>query len=156
LTIFDENPLIRVLRDMSEINLDHFDNRLRLQKLGFLAQEMGINGGFPFSWYIYGPYSSSLTSVLFLGEEVEAFNEPIQLTEPEQNVVNNLQQLFGEGIDDSSTLELFGSVWYLMSAHPASDELGRVMEIMNQEKPQYADGEVADAFRRILEFRQQH
>ena len=122
MTIFDENPLIRILRGIGEINLDHFDNRLRLQKLGFLAQEMGINGRFPFSWYIYGPYSTSLTSVLFIGEEVDAFNEPIQLTEPEQNVVNNLQQLLGEGIDDSRTLERFGSVWDLMSTHPTNDE----------------------------------
>ena len=155
MTIFDENPLIRVLRGMGEINLDRFNNRLRLQKLGFLAQEMGVNGGFPFSWYIRGPYSSSLTSVLFIGEEVEAFNEPIQLTDQEQNVVNNLQQLLRDSLDDSRTLELFASVWYLMSSHPTTDELERVVEIMNEEKPKYSDNEVAGAFRRIIEFRRQ-
>lgn len=155
MTIFDENPLIRVLRGMGEINLDRFNNRLRLQKLGFLAQEMGVNGGFPFSWYIRGPYSSSLTSVLFIGEEVEAFNEPIQLTDQEQNVVNNLQQLLRDSIDDSRNLELFASVWYLMSSHPTTDELERVVEIMNEEKPKYSDNEVAGAFRRIIEFRRQ-
>jgi len=153
LTIFDENPLIRVLRGMGEINLDRFTNRLRLQKISFLAQEMGVNGGFPFSWYIRGPYSSSLTSTLFMGEEVDAFRESIQLTESEQNVINNLRNLLGENIDDSRTLELYASVWYLMSSHPNEDELDRVIAIMNEEKPKYSNNEVAAAFRRILEFR---
>lgn len=153
MTIFDENPLIRVLRGMGEINLDRFTNRLRLQKISFLAQEMGVNGGFPFSWYIRGPYSSSLTSTLFMGEEVDAFRESIQLTESEQNVINNLRNLLGENIDDSRTLELYASVWYLMSSHPNEDELDRVIAIMNEEKPKYSNNEVAAAFRRILEFR---
>ena len=156
MTIFDENPLVRVLRGMDAINLDRFNNRLKLQKLGFLAQEMGVDGGFPFSWYIRGPYSSSLTSTLFMGEEVDAFNEPIRLTEREQNVVNNLQHLLGESIDDPRTLELYASMWYLMSSHPTDDELERVIEIMNVEKPKYSDNEIADVFRRILEFKRQH
>jgi hypothetical protein len=37
------------------------DNRLRIQKAVYLAQAAGINLGYPYSWYVKGPYSPALT-----------------------------------------------------------------------------------------------
>jgi len=42
--------------------VDSFTDRLILQKLVYLAQLTGVDLGYSHSWYIHGPYCSSLTS----------------------------------------------------------------------------------------------
>ncbi|WP_058634327.1 hypothetical protein [Aureimonas ureilytica] len=38
--------------------------RIRLQKIVYLLEKMGMDGGFKFSYYHYGPYSEDLTSAV--------------------------------------------------------------------------------------------
>src|SRR4051812_11372113 len=45
--------------------MSSFDDRLALQKGVYLAQQMGVNLGYQFSWYLRGPYSRNLTSDAF-------------------------------------------------------------------------------------------
>src|SRR2546428_7960302 len=100
MSIYDQNQVIRVLRSLGPINLDYFNDRLKLQKLGYLAQEFGAKGGFPYSWYIRGPYSSSLAGVLFMGVEVDAFRNGVSLSGEELEVVNKMQRLLGIRINN--------------------------------------------------------
>jgi len=44
------------------VSMSSFDERLALQKAIYLAQQMGVNLGYQFSWYLRGPYSKDLTS----------------------------------------------------------------------------------------------
>ena len=44
-----------------EFDMQSFSNRLKLQKIIYLLQTKGINLGYSYSWYIYGPYSTGLT-----------------------------------------------------------------------------------------------
>ena len=149
-TIFD-NSVLRILRSFGNIDLDYFNSRLRLQKIGYLAQRMGIEGGFPYSWYLRGPYSSSLTSVLYQGEEMDVFKDQPTLNEKESHVIQNIKDLLGNGIDDIRELELYASVWYLMPERKSTRiDLDAVLEIMHNEKPQYSDTEIATAFDKIL------
>ncbi len=46
-------------------DISGFDSRLILQKAVYLAEEAGINLGYPFNWYLRGPYSPALTRDLF-------------------------------------------------------------------------------------------
>lgn len=57
----DENETMRIVNSFGYVSLEEFEDRLRLQKLGYLAQELGASGGFMFSWYHRGPYSPTLT-----------------------------------------------------------------------------------------------
>ena len=45
-----------------EFKMDTFDDRLIVQKTIYLVQCLGINLGYHFSWYLKGPYSTSLAS----------------------------------------------------------------------------------------------
>ena len=54
-----------IKRIYPKFNLYNFSYRLRLQKIVYLLQEQGINLGYTFSWYIYGPYSTALTKDAF-------------------------------------------------------------------------------------------
>lgn len=46
-------------------NIGSLDDRLRIQKAVYLAQVAGINLGYSYSWYVRGPYSTSLTQDYF-------------------------------------------------------------------------------------------
>ena len=55
MSIYEENETLRILNSLCDVSLDRFNDRLRLQKLGYLAQALGASGGFTFSWYLRGP-----------------------------------------------------------------------------------------------------
>jgi len=150
MTIFD-NSVLHVLRSFGEIDLDRFNDRLRLQKLGYLAQQFGAKGGFPYSWYVRGPYSSSLTSVLYQGDELGQFHETPKLTENETNVVKKIQELMGNDVCEPRQLELYASVLYLMPTKPSKENLKIVLDVMHQEKPLYSDKEISIAFEKIMQ-----
>jgi uncharacterized protein YwgA len=47
------------------LDLRTFDRRLALQKTVYLCQKAGVNLGYPFRWYLRGPYSRELTADAF-------------------------------------------------------------------------------------------
>ncbi|APC69252.1 hypothetical protein [Ralstonia pseudosolanacearum] len=47
------------------LRVDTLDERLRLQKAIYLVQAAGADLGYRYSWYIRGPYSTSLTQDYF-------------------------------------------------------------------------------------------
>lgn len=48
-----------------EFKIDTKADRIRLQKIVYLLQRCGVNLGYNYGWYIYGPYSRELTSVYY-------------------------------------------------------------------------------------------
>ena len=58
-------------RIYNQFNMENFDNRLKLQKIVFLLQQQGIDLGFNFNLYIYGPYSRDLTKIGFYIKDFE-------------------------------------------------------------------------------------
>ena len=154
MTTFDE-PILRILRSLGPIHLDAFSARLKLQKLAYLAQEMGAGGKYSYSWYVHGPYSSSLTSVLYLGDELGKFDSEPNLTEGEVEIVSKLKQLLEENISKPSKLELFASVWYLLPTTRVASKKDQdtIIKIMHKKKPHFKDSDVRNALETILNFR---
>lgn len=56
---------VSVLRRMGYGKLDSFDNRIRNQKIQYLAQLFGISPHYTYNLYIRGPYSPDLCRDLF-------------------------------------------------------------------------------------------
>ena len=48
-----------------DFNIETLNDRIRLQKIVYLLQRCGLNLGYRYSWYTYGPYSRELTSVYY-------------------------------------------------------------------------------------------
>ena len=139
---------------MGPVSIDGFDGRLRLQKLAFLIQEMGTGGPFAYYWYIRGPYSPSLTQMLYSGDELGAYEDVPELTASERGTARKVQALLGSGIDDPSRLELYASVWYLAPDRPLSEEdKESIVDRMGEEKPHFGEDEVKAALARIEMFR---
>ena len=47
------------------VGKDTFDERLLSQKKVFLLQELGVDIGYSYNWYIRGPYSPDLANYIF-------------------------------------------------------------------------------------------
>lgn len=155
MSVYEENEILRILNSLCDVSLDRFDDRLRLQKLGYLAQGLGASGGFTFSWYIRGPYSSSLTKMLYGAEQVGILGKRQSLSDDEKRVVANLKKLLKNDLENPQTLELYASVWYLL---PKKDTITRedksyVLDRMKDEKPRYTKADVRNAMDAIIQFK---
>lgn len=53
-----------------EFSMKRFEDRIRLQKTIYLLQVFGVNLGYDFSWYLRGPYCSSLTTNGFILQDI--------------------------------------------------------------------------------------
>jgi len=150
-----ENQVIRFLNAVTIVSLENFDDRLRLQKLTYLAREIGLECGFAFSWYVHGPYSPSLTRVLFTAEEMgELVMDNAKLTTREADIVSSLKQLVGDGFDNARTLELFASVWYVLpEGELSSGAKSKIVSFLMKEKSHFKRNEFEDTIKKIQKFR---
>ena len=154
MSIFDENTTLRILRYIGPISIKSLEDRLRLQTLAFLVQEMGGGGSFVFYWYIRGPFSPWLTWMLYSGDEVGAYDDSPELTAAELMTARKVQALMGDAIDDLLELELYASAWYLAPRRPLSeDDKSYVIGRMAEEKPHFGSDAVRNALDRIEVFR---
>ncbi len=154
--MYRENPIIRIANVLTNVSIDDFDSRLKLQKIGFLAQELGAHTGFAFNWYRRGPYSPSLTRMLYSAEELGMLRiDNVELTASEKKIVRHLRELLGRDINDSRTLELFASVWYFLpNSGPSKRDKERIVEVLVENKPQFERHELLEALERIIAFRE--
>ena len=151
---YENDSVLRIMRSFGPISLSNFDDRLRLQKLAYLAQELGAGNKYPYSWYVRGPYSSYLTSALFLGDEMDKFSSNPTLTKNESKVASQLKSLMGGDICKPLKLELFASIWYLLPSRKISKEDQKaVLEIMCREKPYFKKSEVKSTLKTIIDFK---
>lgn len=151
------DSLLKVLRSFGEINLDYFIERLRLQKLGYLIQELGIDEGYSYSWYIYGPYSSTLTSALFAADDEGIFDEDVELDKKEKNVVMQLNELLGKNVNNPDALELYASIWYLMPKRTLTDDDKiRILDLLSSKKPRFSQNDIKTAINKIIEFKKRY
>lgn len=151
---FENDSVLKILRSLGPINMSEFDDRLRLQKLAYLAQEMGAGDRYFYGWYVHGPYSPPLTSALYMCEEHDVFSSRPTLTKSESRVVSRLKSLLGRRISNPRKLELFASVWHLLPSHRATrEDKETVLEVMSREKPHFKRSEVESALTAIIPFR---
>jgi len=151
----DKNT-IQMLNALTSVSLDEFDDRLKLQKLVFIARKMGFPIGYSFSWYARGPYSPSLTRMLFsANEQGQLLQTDPELTGEEAGVVRRLREFLGSDVDNPRMLELLASVWYYMRKRTYSpDEKKTLIRTILHRKSQFSETDVKSAFERIQRFRE--
>jgi len=150
-----EKSTIRILNALTTFSLDNFNDRLRLQKIVFIARMIGFNLGYSFDWYVRGPYSPSLTKMLFsANEEGRLILDSVTLQDSEERIVEQMRGFLREDISDPRILELLASVWYFVRRSSYSeDERNDLVGEIARRKPQYSREEVEMAFNRIIHFR---
>jgi hypothetical protein len=151
--------VILLLNSLTKPSIQSFNDRMKLQKLVFLARQVGFDTGFSFSWYIHGPYSPSLTNFLYTANDVGILDTAPTIPEDEKRRLDAsvilLRRLLGDDLNKPKVLELIASVWYFLPQGPVSRERKESLaKMLHQVKPDFSVEEYAAATDRILEFRE--
>lgn len=112
-----------------DFSVESFEKRLILQKASYLAQAAGVNLGYYFGWYLYGPYCSALARDAFsMSDEIAVGgdeSEGWQLDEKSRAKLASVRTLAGDGTSEelAKRLELLASVHFLVARKnvPADD-----------------------------------
>ncbi|KAG2472740.1 MAG: hypothetical protein NPMRTH4_1800002 [Nitrosopumilales archaeon] len=151
---YEENGTLRILNSLCNVSLDKFNDRLILQKLGYLAQSLGASGGFNFSWYLRGPYSPILTKMLYKAEKSGVFKKKPNLYVDEKKIVKKLKKLLKNELDDPQKLELYASVWYLIPKQDVTQgDVKYIIDTIREEKPDYSINEIKNTIETVLKFK---
>ena len=103
--------LSKIWKRIGSPKMNNFSDRLLLQKKVYLLQELGLNLGYNFTLYIYGPYSSQLASDGYKSD----LNDEISIGDDFEDVTfKKLEELERDHKDDSLWFELLGTIVYLV------------------------------------------
>lgn len=137
------------------ISIDSLDDRIIAQKKVFLLQELGINLGYSYNWYIHGPYSPTLTSYLydnleFLQEynfgDYACTNQVLN----DINIVNDFGRNIPVGLNEVKWYELLASLLYL-NRKDGIQIREELFDRLLKYKPQYTERQCELAFERLSE-----
>jgi uncharacterized protein YwgA len=101
--------------------IEHYDDRILWQKIGYLAQELGLPlNEYRFTWYKRGPYSPAYTSVLYdihnNFNELERNQEVYSLTarsEKQLEPLRNMVEQQPSNYPISMWMELLASIHFI-------------------------------------------
>jgi uncharacterized protein YwgA len=132
-----------------DTDMETFSNRKRLQKLTYLLDVFGIKLGFKFSWYLHGPYSTSLTKVLYKKNE-EELKRDVKDYKEDKKKIESLKKFLGRDINSSNTLELIVSLHYIIklgrSQNLKDDE---IFQLFHRLKPFFSVEEARYYYKRV-------
>lgn len=120
------------------VEKETFSERLLSQKKIFLLQELGVDVGYSYNWYIRGPYSPDLTNYIYNNLDVLKGRDfsGYQLSSAVKtkiDSVNNLAQKKPDSLSIPSWYELLASVLYINKRLEKCDVFRKLIQF----KPQY-------------------
>jgi len=133
--------------------MDTFAERKKLQKLVYLLDKVfGMNFKFSYNWYLHGPYSPDVTTILFNvieGRQV-ARSDPKVLSGEDLRRIDRLKSFLGDDLDSNDKLELLVSLHFLMQylKDPRATQED-VVAFLKAKKPYFTDEEIFEAIDRL-------
>ena len=134
----DRQPFVLgfLLRKFPEFDfkMDEFDDRLRLQKFIYLLQAHDIYLGYDFSWYLRGPYCTTLTTAGFI---LDNFYDDIPKETKNTRFANNIIQKrfdkftnFIRGKEtDKNFLEAAASLHFLLNTSQTTSDNDAIRKV---------------------------
>ncbi|MBN2272291.1 MAG: hypothetical protein JXN61_16895 [Sedimentisphaerales bacterium] len=129
-----------------------FRDRLIMQKTVYLAQAAGVNLGYYYHWYLYGPYSPSLTRDEFaIAMDISAGmdeSEGWKLDDQSSKRLEDMRGIFADLDRDALArkLELLASVHFLIDHKQASHaDSRRITTTLERFKKPFTEGDVKGA-----------
>lgn len=136
--------------------IDSFQDRLIMQKAVYLAQAVGVNLGYFYQWYLYGPYSPSLTRDEFaVAMDVSADMDESarwKLDDTSTQLLKKIQPVFS-GPDRSNLakrLELLASVHFLIDRKQISKiDTSKITATLERFNKNFSEEEVKEALEEL-------
>ncbi len=112
-----------------DFSMDKFEDRLKIQKTLYLLQSFGIYLGYDFSWYLRGPYCTSLTTNALALEDIydDIPNTKVKFRDSDKQklFINFLKLVKGKNIDE---LEIMALLHYLKQIKNDDDKIKKMVE----------------------------
>lgn len=142
-----------------DFKVDSFTDRLILQKAIYLAQLTGVDLGYSHSWYVHGPYCSSLTSDAFaiqseLGSGPDD-SDDWQLDENSLKRLTRIKNLVTEQdrLKLRKKLELYASVHFLIIKKSISKtDLNGIADTLKSFGKDFDESDVSGAVNGLIEY----
>ena len=124
-----------IKRVYDKFDMASFSNRLRLQKIVYLLQEAaGINLGYAFSLYSYGPYSAELTKDAFQITDFDKVDK-VGFEKPEvENKFKSFLRKLGNRKNDDNWLEIATSIHLIKKLYPSKTKVEIISIIENKRR----------------------
>jgi len=115
------------------IEMGSLDERIRVQKITYLAQCFSLDLDYKFSWYIRGPYSKDVANAGFEICDNNIDLNQIQTThELDREGIDRFSRFITPHINDTLWLEIAGSAIYLRkksyAGQPLDQTIGYLLE----------------------------
>lgn len=129
--------------------METFAQRKKVQKLVYLLDKVfDMNFKFPYSWYLHGPYSPTVTKIVFdVIEGRQIVNSDLEvLSDKDLGKIDQLKSFLGNDIDSNDKLELLVSLHFLMQ-HAKKEGFTQedIIAFLKSKKPYFSDGEIFEA-----------
>lgn len=148
-----DHILLKLVLDeigLGDLKIDDFRSRKILQKKMYLLQLTGVDLGYRFNWYLYGPYCPALASDTFtLRDEVRYDQEcdNYELNSKTKSRLETLNSVVGlpESVETTEPewLELLASLHYLKHiaywSGKADPDFEEVFKKLGESKPHFQD-----------------
>ena len=132
-------------------NMESFDNRLRLQKIIYLLQAYGINLGYEYRLYLYGPYCTHLTKTAFMVDSFTKAKEVYLEDESLEKIFKEFLKRVESHKKDSNWLEIASTIHLFKTMHPLKNREGIIGEVIIM-KPKFTQKEVNRIYQEIEEW----
>ncbi len=124
---------------------DSLEDRVILQKTIYLLQAHGLQLGYGFSWYTYGPSSQDLLydSYKVLKSERELYEQRtkgLRFSEGSLEKFEDFKNLLGEALRNVKQLELLGSVDFVCKTWYPEATIEDIGALFLKHKKEYYDG----------------
>ncbi len=127
--------LIRIGNFDPEAFNRNFDERLILQKTIYLLQASGLYLGYPFSWYIKGPYSPELASDAYSLAKVYDRARPVRFENLEsEKRFRHFMSFLGNRSTDADWLERLASIHFLKTVHARTTKEDIIARVMRKQR----------------------
>ena len=149
--------ILKLLTDKFQLSRANTTDRLRLQKTVYLLQAHGLQLGYGFGWYKYGPYSQDLVYDAYSVLESESEHyakecQPLEFVGESLEKLNRFSGILGKNLHDLRMLEMIASVDFICRTWRPDTTVDNIAErfrghkkVLFDKKP-FEDKEIQEAF----------
>lgn len=113
--------LLETIFSVFSLDVSYLSNRIRIQKIVYLLQKSGLNLGYSFSFYIYGPYCSDLASDAYTVCNTGHLSSKIKFNDTDSAIITKVKTMIDICPNDSAWCELLGTIVYLIKDEKISE-----------------------------------
>jgi uncharacterized protein YwgA len=126
-----------------------FDGRLVLQKTIYLLQAFGIYLGYNFSWYLHGPYSTTLTRNGFALQEIyKNIEKGTFENQKTQRKFDKFIQFMDDKKNDSDKIEILASIHFLKNIYPNMPKY-KILDIVKKKQSYFTEKQCNDGWNEL-------